>query len=147
MTYPYTNAQIRSILNGLGYRNPDLNEFDFPLSSDNSPLKEAKTVQAIKDFQSYFGLVPDGVVGSNTKAKVERQMYIIHYELDLVMKPNPPLRPQNIPLYGPQTAQAVNDFRRRYGFEPDRNINNDRVADLPVRRQLDELTLGILAAA
>jgi peptidoglycan hydrolase-like protein with peptidoglycan-binding domain len=147
MTYPYNNAQIRSILNGLGYRNRGSNEPDFPLSSDNSPLNDAKTVQAIKDFQSYFGLVPDGVVGANTKAKVEKQMYIIQYELDLVMKPELPLRPQNTPLYGPQTAQAVNDFRRRYGFEPDRNTNNDRVADIPVRRYLDELTLGRLAAA
>ncbi len=146
MAYPYTNAQIRSILNGLGYRNRGSNEPDFPLSSDNSPLTDAKTVQAIKDFQSYFGLVPDGVVGSNTKAKVEKQMYVIHYELDLVMKPNPPLRPQNTPLYGPKTAQAVSNFRLRYGFEPDRNTNNDRVADIPVRRQLDELTLGRLAA-
>jgi hypothetical protein len=49
-------------------------------------------------------------------------------------------------LYGLQTAQAVSNFRRRYGFDPDLNANNDRIADLPVRRQLDELTPGELAA-
>ncbi len=32
-----------------------------------------------------------------SRAKVEKQMYVIHYELDLVMRPNPPLRLQKTP--------------------------------------------------
>ncbi len=50
------------------------------------------------------------------------------------------------PLYALQTAQVVSNFRRRHEFDPDRNANNDRIADLPVRRQLDKLTPGELAA-
>jgi len=75
-------------------------------------------------------------------AKAEKQMHVIHYELDLIMQPNPPLRPQP-PLYGSQTSAAVRDFRRRYGFEPDGNPNNDFVADIAVRRKLDQLTPGL----
>jgi peptidoglycan hydrolase-like protein with peptidoglycan-binding domain len=75
----------------------------------------------------------------------EKAMNVLHYELDLVIQPNPPLRPQ-APLYGPQTAQVVANFRSRYGFEPNGNPNDDRVADLPVRRRLDELTAGRTAS-
>ena len=74
-------------------------------------------------------------------------MYVVQYELDLVMKPEPRIRPQNAPFYGPQTAQAIAQFRRFYGFEPDGNAKTDRIADLPVRRKLDELTLNARAMA
>ena len=60
--------------------------------------------------------------------------------LHLVMKPNPRLRPKNAPFYGPQTSQAIAGFRRRDGFELDGNPDADRVADLAVRRKLDQLT-------
>lgn len=142
MAYAYTNAQFRSILNGLGFRKPSKSEPKFPISSDNSPMNDNATVQAIIAFQRYFGLSPDGIVGPQTRDKAEKQMHVVHYELDLVMQPNPPLRPQP-PLYGPQTSAAIRDFRRRYGFEPDGNPNNDSVADLAVRRKLDELTPGL----
>jgi peptidoglycan hydrolase-like protein with peptidoglycan-binding domain len=142
MAYNYSNAELRNILNGLGFRKPESNESNFPLTNDNSQLSDRKTVEAIKAFQRYFGIASDGIVGAITKGKAEQIMNIIHYELDLVINPNPPLRPQP-PLYGPQTASAVAEFRQAYGFEPDRNQKNDRVADLPVRRKLDELTPGI----
>lgn len=145
MTYAYTNAQFRSILNGLGFRKPGMGELQFPISSDNTPMRDNATVQAIIAFQRYFGLNPDGIVGPQTMNKAETQMHVIHYELDLIMQPNPPLRPQP-PLYGPQTSVAVRDFRRRYRFEPDSNPNNDSVADLAVRRKLDELTPGLAAS-
>ena len=136
--YLYTNAQFRSILNGLGFRSRGLNEPNFPISSDESSLKNDR--QAVIKFQTYFGLVADGIVGPNTRAKAQQEIYVIQYELDLVMKPNPRLRPQNAPFYGPQTSQVIADFRRRYGLEPDGNPDDDRVADLAVRRKLDQLT-------
>jgi peptidoglycan hydrolase-like protein with peptidoglycan-binding domain len=145
MAYTYTNAQFRSILNGLGFRKRGLSEPQFPVSSDNSSLGDTATVQAIIDFQRYFNLAPDGIVGPLTMAKAEKQMHVIHYELDLIMQPNPPLRPQP-PLYGSQTSAAVRDFRRRYGFEPDGNPNNDFVADIAVRRKLDQLTPGLASS-
>jgi peptidoglycan hydrolase-like protein with peptidoglycan-binding domain len=110
-------------------------------SLNNSSLGDALTVQAIKSFQTYFNLTPDGIVGDKTKTVAEKAMNVLHYELDLVMQPNPPLRPQ-APLYGPQTAQAVAKFWSQAGFEPNGNPNDDRIADLPVRRRLDELTAG-----
>jgi peptidoglycan hydrolase-like protein with peptidoglycan-binding domain len=108
-------------------------------------MGDKSTVQAIIGFQRYFNLDPDGIVGPLTMAKAEKQMHVIHYELDLIMQPNPPLRPQP-PLYGPQTCAAVRDFRRRYGFEPDGNPYNDFVADLAVRRKLDAVTPGLAAS-
>lgn len=145
MTYAYTNAQFRSILNGLGFRKPGIGEPKFPVSSDNTPMSDNATVQAIITFQQYFGLNPDGIVGPLTMGKAEKQMHVIHYELDLIMQPNPPLRPQP-PLYGPQTSAAVRDFRRRYGFEPDGDPNSDFVADIAVRRKLDQLTPGLASS-
>ncbi len=145
MAYTYTNAQFRSILNGLGFRKRGLGEPQFPVSSDNSSLRDTATVQAIIDFQRYFSLLPDAIVGPLTMAKAEKQMHVIHYELDLIMQPNPPLRPQP-PLYGPQTSAAVRDFRRHYGFEPDGDPNSDFVADIAVRRKLDQLTPGLASS-
>jgi hypothetical protein len=140
MTYAYTNAEIRSILNGLGFKQRGTNEFHFPISSNNSPLNDVMTVEAVRRFQTYFNLTVDGIVGPQTKAMAEKAMYVIQHELDLVVKPNPPLRSQNTPLYEVEVALAVGDFRERYGFEPDENPDSDRVADLPVRRKLKELT-------
>ena len=138
MAYDFINAQIRSILNVLGFKSRDLNEPEFPVSSDNSPLDDQQTVQAIVAFQKYFNLAQDGIVGSETKAAAERALDVIHYELDVVIQPEPRLRPQ-APLYGPQTAQVVGNFRRQYGFEPDGDPNSDRIASLPVRRRLNDL--------
>ena len=141
----YSNAQFRSILNGLGLRNQGRNEPNFPISSDDSVLDTDRS--AVIEFQAYFGLVADGIVGPRTQATAEHEMYVVQYELDLVMKPEPRIRPQNAPFYGPQTAQAVAHFRHFYGFEPDGNVKNNRIADLPVRRKLDELTLNARAMA
>ncbi len=138
MAYNFANSQIRSILNGLGFKSREANEPDFPLSFDNSSLDDQQTVRSVRAFQKYFNLAQDGIVGSQTKAIAERALDVIHYELDVVIQPDPRLRPQ-APLYGTQTAQAVSKFRRQYGFEPDGNVDNDRIASLPVRRKLNDL--------
>ncbi len=143
--FSYSNAQFRSILNGLGFRNQGSNEPNFPISSDEGNLDTDRS--AVIEFQSYFGLPADGIVGPETQTTAQKQMYVIQYELDLVMKPEPPLRPQNSPFYGPQTAEVIAQFRRFCGFEPDGNVKNDRIADLPVRRKLDELTPNSRATA
>lgn len=134
----YTNAQFRSILNGLGLRGKGPNEPNFPVSDNENDLGTDRS--AVIKFQDYFGLATDGIVGPRTQAAAQQEMYVIQYELDSVMRPEPRIRPQNAPFYGPQTVQAVADFRRSYGFEPDGNAENDRVADLSVRRRLDSLT-------
>lgn len=55
----YTNAQFRSILNGLGFRSPGINELNFPVSDDDSLLTDDPTVQAIGQFQGYFNIGVD----------------------------------------------------------------------------------------
>jgi peptidoglycan hydrolase-like protein with peptidoglycan-binding domain len=134
----YTNAQFRSILNGLGLRDQGSNEPNFPVSNDERDLGIDRS--AVVKFQDYFGLATDGIVGPRTETKAQQEMYVIQYELDKVMEPEPRIRPQNSPFYGPQTADAVASFRRSFGFEPDGNVSNDHTADLAVRRKLDELT-------
>ena len=141
----YSNAQFRSILNGLGLRNQGQNEPNFPISDDDGNLDTDQS--AVVEFQAYFGLPADGIVGPQTQETAQKQMYVIQYELDLVMKPEPAIRPQNAPFYGPQTAEAIAQFRRFCGFEPDGNVKNDRIADLSVRRKLDELTPSARAIA
>jgi peptidoglycan hydrolase-like protein with peptidoglycan-binding domain len=136
--FSYTNAQFRSILNGLGLRGQGPSEPNFPVSDNENNLGTDRS--AVIEFQDYFGLTTDGIVGPRTEAAAQKEMYVIQYELDMVMKPEPRIRPQNAPFYGPQTVQAVADFRRSHGFEPDGNSENDRVADLAVRRRLDTLT-------
>jgi peptidoglycan hydrolase-like protein with peptidoglycan-binding domain len=136
--FSYTNAQFRSILNGLGLRGQGPSEPNFPVSDNENDLGTDRS--AVIEFQDYFGLTTDGIVGPRTEAAAQKEMYVIQHELDMVMKPEPRIRPQNAPFYGPQTVQAVADFRRSYGFEPDGNLENDRIADLPVRLKLDALT-------
>ena len=87
----YTNAQFRSILNGLGLRNQGRNEPNFPVSNDESTLEIDR--QAVIEFQAYFGLAADGIVGPLTEATAQQEMYVIQYELDLVMNPEPRIRP------------------------------------------------------
>ena len=137
LALPYTNAQFRSILNGLGFRSRGLNESNFPISEDESALNNDRP--AVIKFQDCFGLPTDGIVSPQTQAPAQQAMYLIQHELDLVMEPEPRIRPQNSPFYGPQTAQVVAYFRRFYRFEPDGNLTDDRIADLPVRRKLDAL--------
>jgi peptidoglycan hydrolase-like protein with peptidoglycan-binding domain len=143
--FSYTNAQFRNILSGLGFRSRGLNEPNFPVSNDESELDN--DLRAVIDFQGYFDLVTDGIVGPNTWAIAQQEMYVIQYELDLVMEPEPRLHRQNAPFYGPQTAQAVAYFRRFYSFEPVGNADDNRIADLPVRRKLDKLTPNVRNAA
>ncbi len=74
MAYDFINAQIRSILNGLGFKSRDLNEPDFPLSSDDSPLDDQETVQTAIAFQKYFNLAQYGIMGFKTKAVAEQAL-------------------------------------------------------------------------
>jgi peptidoglycan hydrolase-like protein with peptidoglycan-binding domain len=68
----YTNSEIRSILNGLGYRSR-INSSDpnFPISQDESDLTDLTTQKAIKKFQVDYNLTVDGIVGVETNAKMQ----------------------------------------------------------------------------
>lgn len=105
----YTNAQFRSILNGLGYKQQtQADSSTFPLSNDNSPLTDAPTIQAIKKFQGEYQLLVDGIAGPITMNKVEQVMTILQNELNSCVNVS---LPSNQPFYGPLTTAAVKKFQ------------------------------------
>ena len=126
----YTNAQFRSVLNGHGFAYAPEPDSNFPISSNNSPLVDKITVDAIKDFQAYFKLKVDGIAGPITMAKAEQAMRILQDNLNTVIKAN---IPANQPFYGPKTVAAVKEFERRHGYYV------DGVASLAMRQKLNEM--------
>lgn len=126
----YTNAQLRSILNGYGFGSAPEPDPIFPISSYEGPLTDKVTVDAIKAFQAYFKLKVDGIAGPITMAKAEQAMRILQDNLNRVIRAN---IPPNQPFYGPRTVAAVKEFERRYGY------NVDGVANLVVRQRLNDL--------
>lgn len=123
----YTNAQFRSILNGLGFKGQGNNESRFPLSDNHTSLTDDATVQAIEQFQTYFHPVSDGIAGSQTMATAERKMNMIHAELNQVLGTNLSV---NQPFYSTFTIEAIQQFQAKYNFAI------DGVASLPIRQQL-----------
>ncbi|MBD2022395.1 peptidoglycan-binding protein [Leptolyngbya sp. FACHB-36] len=126
----YTNAQFRSILNGHGFSTSSQPDVNFPISSNEGPLTDKITVDAIKAFQTYFKLKVDGIAGPITIAKAEQAMRVLQDNLNRVIKAN---IPANQPFYGPRTVAAVKEFERLYKF------NVDGIANLAVRQRLNEL--------
>ncbi|MGI0489792.1 peptidoglycan-binding protein [Pantanalinema rosaneae CENA516] len=126
----YTNAQFRSILYGHGFGYAPEPDPSFPISSNNRPLTDKITVDAIKEFQTYFQLKVDGIAGPITLAKAEQAMRVLQDNLNRVVRAN---LPQNQPFYGPRTTEAVKEFERRYGYHV------DGVANLAMRRHLNDL--------
>jgi peptidoglycan hydrolase-like protein with peptidoglycan-binding domain len=135
MAVNYTNAQIRSILNGLGFRSrvfsSDRANPTFPYTEDNSALTDAVTQHAIRKFQTEYKLTIDGIAGPATKAKLEQVMSILHRELKALVDPN---FPTNEPFYGLQTIAAMRTFQRQ--------LAEDGIATLPVREKLYEKSGG-----
>jgi peptidoglycan hydrolase-like protein with peptidoglycan-binding domain len=107
----YTNAQFRSILNGLGHkRQTSADGLNFPISNDNSPLTDALTVQAVKKFQTEYKLVVDGIAGPITMNKAEQVIRILQTNLNSCVNAG---LPSNQPFYGPLTTAAVKSFQKK----------------------------------
>jgi hypothetical protein len=132
----YTNAQIRSILNGLGLRSrifsSDKNNPNFPFTDDSSPLTDSATKHAIRKFQVEYNLKVDGIVGDATTAKLELVMEILHQQLRKLVNPNFPV---NAPFYGPQTIATVKEYQRQLVLKG--------IATLPLRERLYEDLHGV----
>jgi peptidoglycan hydrolase-like protein with peptidoglycan-binding domain len=124
----YTNAQFRSILNGLGYREELPSDRDYPISDDESPMTDDITVEAIMAFQAYFNIQVDGIAGPETLYMASVEMETLHMELNQVMGSE---IPAGEPFYGPMTIAAVQSFERAKGF-----FAIDGVASLLVRQAL-----------
>ncbi|KAM3095098.1 peptidoglycan-binding protein [Phormidesmis sp. 146-35] len=138
MAINYTNAEIRSILNGLGFRSrvfsDDRTNPSFPYTEDNSPLTDPTTQHAIRKFQTEYKLGVDGTAGSETKAKLEQVMRILHSELRALVDPRFPM---DQPFYGLQTIAAMRTYQRQ--------LAEDGIATLPVREKLYESSGGTAA--
>lgn len=124
----YTNAEIRSILNGLGYRSK-LNSRDpnFPISQDESDLTDDVTKKAIMKFQIDYDLMVDGTAGQDTIAKMQTEMTVLHDELNRILGTN---IPADQPFYGLLTVGAIQQFQKNY------IITVDGLASFPVREEL-----------
>jgi peptidoglycan hydrolase-like protein with peptidoglycan-binding domain len=117
----YTPQQFRSVLRGLGYK----------VKVTNTPLKDKETIDAIKEFQVGYRLKPaDGVLGPKTQDFAARIMQILQANLNLLVKPKPPLPRDQ--YYGPQTEAAVKLFQRKFKLE------ETGIADLALRQKIDE---------
>lgn len=124
----YTNKQFRSILNGFGYKSQTPADGSaFPVSNDDSPLKDALTVEAVKKFQGEYKLLVDGIVGPKTLAKAEEVIKILQKELNVVVKAG---LPNNQPFYGPQTTAAVKKFQANI------KASQNGIASNPIRLEL-----------
>jgi murein L,D-transpeptidase YcbB/YkuD len=107
----YTNAQLRSILNGLGYTTQDVtDDSTFPLSIDNDSLTDARFVQAIQKFQREHQLDVNGIVDSDTSLAIQIEMEKLNKDLN---------RSVNIgfsldrPVYDAETSFAVKLVQRQ----------------------------------
>ncbi len=131
-TMTYTNAQLRSILNGLGYANPD-ETAKFPLSTDDSSLTDTRSVQAIQKFQIDHQLEVSGVVDSSTLSAIEQVMQNLISELNRV---NPTAIPLDQPVYDAATIAAVKLVQQRI---PANGIASHSLQDALAKQQDSQL--------
>jgi peptidoglycan hydrolase-like protein with peptidoglycan-binding domain len=122
----YSNAQIRSILNGLGYRSQlQSSDPNFPLSEDDSPLADEPTIKAVMKFQVDYSLTVDGIVGQQTTSTMQVEMNSLHIELNEVVNTG---ISEDEPYFGPQTLAAIKQFQQQQ--QP------DGIASFPLREEL-----------
>lgn len=107
-------------MKGLGYN----------VYHNGDTLNDARTQQAIRDFQRQYNLLVDGIAGSQTQDVAGDIVRIMQHNLNLVVKPNPRL-PLNY-FYTPGTQAAVGQFQRLF------NLPVTGIASLEVRNQLNK---------
>lgn len=116
----YTPREFRAVLKGLGYN----------VDPNGDTLTDARTQQAIRDFQREYNLLVDGIAGPQTQDVAGDIVRIMQHNLNLVVKPNPRL-PLNY-FYTPRTQAAVGQFQRLF------NLPVTGIASLEVRNQLNQ---------
>ena len=122
----YTPREFRSLLRGFGYN-----------VTIGDTLTDEATTRAIREFQQGYKLTPvDATAGPNTQDFAANIVRILQANLNLVVKPNPPL-PRN-QFYGPRTEDAIRQFQRQF------NLPVTGIATLPVRQRLDREARRIL---
>ena len=142
MGYEYSNADIRSILSGLGFLGKDCasrggssgDVDDFPVIYNNSSLDPFCIKDAIQQFQQYFHINPaDGNWTAQTNNTATEEMETLHKELNSVLGTN--LNP-NVPLYNLDTADAIREFQSKIGEQ------QNGIASLHIRQRLNQAAQG-----
>ena len=112
-TMTYTPAQLRSILNGLGYATLTQTETPaatFPVSLDDRPLTDTGTVRAIQKFQIAHQLEVSGLVDAGTMTAIQTAMDNLNRDLNRRVNLGFLL---NRPVYNAETIAAVKLVQQR----------------------------------
>lgn len=116
----YTPREMRAVLNGFGY--------NVPVS--DAALTDTATLNAVREFQKGYKLAVDGIPGPQTQDLMAELMMILHANLNLVVKPNPPL--PRTQYYDSATEAVVKQYQQKV------NLPVTGIANLTTRKQLDD---------
>ncbi|MBW4477485.1 MAG: peptidoglycan-binding protein [Tolypothrix brevis GSE-NOS-MK-07-07A] len=117
----YSPQQFRAVLRGLGYS----------VDLTNTPLTDAKTKKAIREFQTGYKLTPaDGVAGPKTQDFAASIIQILQANLNAVLKSKTPLPRDQ--FYGKRTEAAVKEAQKKL------QLQETGIADLAFRQRLNE---------
>jgi hypothetical protein len=131
-TSMYSNAEIRSILNGLGFTDAPEVGADYPFTSYNGALNDRVTIDAIKAFQKRYRLKVTGRVDAQTRRTLERVMKTLHQQLNDFMGSDLQL---SHPTYDRRTIGVVQIFQHQIGSDI-----QDGIARSSDRQQLQKLS-------
>lgn len=122
----YTPREARAVLNGFGYN----------VTISDAPLTDTATMTAVRAFQKGYKLQIDGIAGPQTQDYMADLMMILQANLNLVVKPNPPLPRSQ--YYGSATEAVVKQYQEKAGLPV------TGIASLAVRQKLDDEATRIL---
>src|SRR5699024_2700677 len=101
----------------------NLAKLGFPVPGHGTSLFGKKTEEKVKEFQDYYGMTPDGVVGVNTEEKIEsilssplqkgkRHENTVQLKKDLEYL-GMPVPGKGTTLYGSDTEKVVKSFQKK----------------------------------
>ena len=122
----YTPREMRAALSGFGYN----------VTVSDAPLTDTATITAVREFQKGYKLSVDGIAGPQTQDLMAELMMILQANLNLVVKPNPPLPRSQ--YYGTATEAVVKQYQEKAGLPV------TGIANLPTRKQLDDEATRLL---
>lgn len=131
-TSMYSNAEVRSILNGLGFTDAPEVGAEYPFTSYNGALNDRVTIDAIKAFQKRYRLKVTGRVDAQTRRTLERVMKTLHQQLNDFMGASLELAH---PTYDRRTIGVVQIFQHQIGSDI-----QDGIARISDRQQLQKLS-------
>lgn len=128
----YSNAEVRSILNGLGFTEAPEVGADYPFTSYNGALSDRVTIAAIKAFQKRYHLKVTARADARTQRTLEQTMKTLHQQLNDFMGSSLSIEH---PTYDQRTISVVRIFQHGLG-----SAIQDGVIRLSDRQQLQKLS-------